>query len=96
MGEQRVTSRSHQKGLKTALKLPQGVLTCRGHPPNVQYSTVPLLVGPLYVTAFPDRALMVRYLPEIAWETEVWVADAPTHLIHFDGERYLGPYIQTE
>jgi len=48
--------------------------------------------GFVYVTAFPTRALMARYLPEIAWETEVWVADAPTHLIHFNGERFLGPY----
>jgi hypothetical protein len=48
--------------------------------------------GLVYVTAFPNRNLMGRYLPEIAWETEVWVADAPTHLIHFNGVRFLGPY----
>ncbi|MBZ2172877.1 BsuBI/PstI family type II restriction endonuclease [Nitratidesulfovibrio sp. SRB-5] len=48
--------------------------------------------GLVYVTAFPDRATMGRYLGEIAWETEVWVADAPSHLIHFNGERFLGPY----
>lgn len=48
--------------------------------------------GLVYVTAFPDRAVMGRYLSEIAWETEVWVADAPSHLIHFNGERFLGPY----
>jgi len=48
--------------------------------------------GLVYVTAFPDRSLMGRYLGEIAWETEVWVADAPSHLIHFDGVRFLGPY----
>ena len=48
--------------------------------------------GLVYVTAFPSRAVMTRYLGEIAWETEVWVADAPTHLIHFNGERFLGPY----
>ena len=48
--------------------------------------------GLVYVTAFPDRAVMGRYLGEIAWETEVWVADAPSHLIHFNGERFLGPY----
>ncbi|KPF73883.1 MAG: BsuBI/PstI family type II restriction endonuclease [Blastomonas fulva] len=35
---------------------------------------------------------MARYLADIAWETEVWVADAPTHLIHFNGVRFLGPY----
>jgi hypothetical protein len=48
--------------------------------------------GLVYVTAFPSRQLMTRYLSEIAWETEVWVADAPSHLIHFNGERFLGPY----
>ena len=48
--------------------------------------------GLIYVTAFPDRALMARYLRDISWETEVWCADAPSHLIHFDGERFLGPY----
>jgi len=48
--------------------------------------------GLVYVTAFPSRAVMARYLGDIAWETEVWVAEAPSHLIHFDGERFLGPY----
>ena len=48
--------------------------------------------GIVYVTAFPDRQTMAKYLGDISWETEVWVADAPTHLIHFNGERFLGPY----
>lgn len=48
--------------------------------------------GLVYVTAFPSRSVMTRYLCEIAWETEVWCADAPSHLIHFNGERFLGPY----
>ena len=48
--------------------------------------------GIVYVTAFPDRQTMVKYLGDISWETEVWVADAPSHLIHFNGERFLGPY----
>ncbi len=48
--------------------------------------------GLVYVTAFPNRTTMARYLADIAWETEVWVADAPSHLIHFDGDRFLGPY----
>ncbi|CAE6855910.1 Type-2 restriction enzyme AplI [Paraburkholderia aspalathi] len=48
--------------------------------------------GLVYVTAFPNRTIMGRYLGEIAWETEVWVANAPSHLIHFNGERFLGPY----
>ena len=49
-------------------------------------------VGIVYVTAFPDRGVMARYLSDISWETEVWCADAPTHLVHFDGEQFLGPY----
>lgn len=48
--------------------------------------------GLVYVTAFPNRSIMARYLGELAWETEVWVADAPSHLIHFNGIRFLGPY----
>ncbi len=48
--------------------------------------------GLVYVSAFPNRTIMGRYLGEIAWETEVWVADTPSHLIHFDGTRFLGPY----
>lgn len=48
--------------------------------------------GLVYVSAFPDRATMRKYLADIAWETEVWVADAPTHMMHFNGVRFLGPY----
>jgi adenine-specific DNA-methyltransferase len=51
--------------------------------------------GLVFVTAFLDRTAMVKYLAEISWETEVWVADSPTHLIHFNGERFLGPYEET-
>jgi hypothetical protein len=48
--------------------------------------------GLVYVTAFPNKSIMGRYLGEIAWETEVWVSDTPSHLIHFNGVRFLGPY----
>ncbi len=51
-------------------------------------SSAPLV----FVTAFADRRTLAKYLSEIAWETEVWVADSPTHLIHLNGERFLGPY----
>ncbi len=52
--------------------------------------------GLVYVTAFMDRRTMMKHLDEISWETEVWIADSPTHLIHFNGERFLGPYEQEE
>ncbi len=48
--------------------------------------------GLVFVTAFLNRSDMSKYLPEISWETEVWVAESETHLIHFNGERFLGPY----
>lgn len=48
--------------------------------------------GLVFVTAFEDRRTLARFLSDISWETEVWVADNPTHLIHFDGKRFLGPY----
>jgi hypothetical protein len=49
-------------------------------------------IGIVYVTAFPNKSVLSRYLTEIAWETEVWIAENPSHLIHFNGERFLGPY----
>jgi BsuBI/PstI restriction endonuclease domain/BsuBI/PstI restriction endonuclease HTH domain len=48
--------------------------------------------GLVFVTAFPNRATFRAAIADIAWETEVWIRDAPTHLIHFNGERFLGPY----
>ena len=48
--------------------------------------------GLVYVTAFLSRKAMVKYLDQISWETEVWVAESPGHMIHFNGERFLGPY----
>jgi hypothetical protein len=46
----------------------------------------------VFVTAFPDRKVMRKYLHVLAWETEVWIADAPDHLIHFNGDKFLGPH----
>lgn len=48
--------------------------------------------GLVYVSAFPTRRVMNKYLEAISWESEVWCADSPTHLIHFNGVRFLGPY----
>ena len=48
--------------------------------------------GLVFVTAFPTRRIMNRYWSELAWETEVWVAEHPDHMIHLNGSRFLGPY----
>lgn len=48
-------------------------------------------VGKVFVTAFPDLVEFKKHTPEIAWETEVWIADIPDHMIHFNGDRFMGP-----
>lgn len=50
--------------------------------------------GKIYVTAFPDIPTYKRFAADIAWETEVWIADAPDHMIHLNGDRFMGPRIK--
>lgn len=45
----------------------------------------------VFVTAFLDRNAFRKFAPEIAWETEVWIAQEPDHMIHFNGDRFYGP-----
>ena len=46
----------------------------------------------VYISAFPDRSTFVRFAHDIAWETETWIADNPDHMIHFNGDKFLGPH----
>jgi len=55
-------------------------------------STLPLVM----VTAFLSRKAMAEYLSDISWETDVWVAEDATHLIHFNGENLLQAYSKDE
>jgi len=50
--------------------------------------------GKVFVTAFPDGKTFKKFYEEMAWETEVWIADKPDHLIHLNGDRFLGPRSQ--
>jgi type II restriction enzyme len=47
----------------------------------------------IYVSAFQDFASCKRCLNDIAWETDVWVAEIPSHMIHFNGDKFLKPRI---
>lgn len=47
--------------------------------------------GKIYVSAFPNVAKFKKHAADIAWETEVWLADMPDHMMHFNGDRFLGP-----
>lgn len=48
-------------------------------------------VGFVYVTAFENFAVFRRFVDKLAWDTEVWIADAPDHMIHLNGDRFMGP-----
>lgn len=47
--------------------------------------------GKIYVTAFPDFKEFKKWSNEIAWETEIWICDMPSHMIHFNGDKFMGP-----
>ena len=47
--------------------------------------------GKIFVTAFLDFATYKKFSSELAWETEVWLADMPDHMIHLNGNKFLGP-----
>lgn len=49
-------------------------------------------IDKVYISAFPDKKTFTHYVQEIAWETEAWIADNPTHMIHFNGDKFLGPH----
>ena len=47
--------------------------------------------GKIYVTAFLDFKTYKKFAEELAWETEVWIAEMPEHMIHLNGDRFMGP-----
>lgn len=48
--------------------------------------------GKVFITAFLDRKTYKRFSDKIAWETDVWIADEPDHMIHLNGDRFMGPH----
>ncbi len=46
----------------------------------------------IYITAFLDRDTFRKFVKDIAWETEVWIASNPDHMVHFNGDKFIGPY----
>jgi len=58
---------------------------------EIKAMTTQCKAGKIYVTAFPDKKTYKRFVDQLAWETEVWIADTPDHLIHLNGDRFIGP-----
>jgi hypothetical protein len=58
---------------------------------EIEAMTKNVKAGKIYVTAFLDFATFKKFSEQLAWETEVWIADMPDHMIHLDGDKFLGP-----
>ena len=53
--------------------------------------TKEVVAGKIFVTAFLDFKTYKKFAEELAWETEVWIAEMPEHMIHLNGDRFMGP-----
>ena len=58
---------------------------------EIQDMTKDVKAGKIFVTAFLDFDTYKRFSKGLAWETEVWIADMPDHMIHLNGDKFLGP-----
>ena len=58
---------------------------------EIEEMTANVTAGKIYVTAFLDFKTFKQFSESLAWETEVWIADMPDHMIHLNGDKFLGP-----
>lgn len=58
---------------------------------EIEEMTANVTAGKIYVTAFLDFKTFKKFSETLAWETEVWIADMPDHMIHLNGDKFLGP-----
>lgn len=58
---------------------------------EIEDMTVEVCAGKIFITAFSDFKTFKRFSASLAWETEVWIADMPNHMIHLNGDKFLGP-----
>ena len=58
---------------------------------EIEEMTAGVTAGKIYVTAFLDFKTFKKFSENLAWETEVWIADMPNHMIHLNGDKFLGP-----
>ena len=58
---------------------------------EIKSMTSRVTAGKIYVTAFLDFQTFKKFSEQLAWETEVWIADMPDHMIHLNGDKFLGP-----
>ena len=58
---------------------------------EIEKMTVDVTAGKIYMTAFLDFKTFKKFSESLAWETEAWIADMPDHMIHLNGDKFLGP-----
>lgn len=58
---------------------------------EINEMTAHVKVGKIFVTAFLDLSTYKKFMTELAWDTEVWIAEIPEHMIHLNGDKFLGP-----
>ncbi len=58
---------------------------------EIEEMTKDVTAGKIFVTAFLDFKTYKKFAEELAWETEVWIAEMPEHMIHLNGDRFMGP-----
>lgn len=58
---------------------------------EIEKMTEHVTAGKIYVTAFPDFKTYKKFSSQLAWETEVWLSEMPEHMIHLNGDKFLGP-----
>lgn len=47
--------------------------------------------GKIFITAFLDFKTFKTFSESLAWETEVWISEMPDHMIHLNGDKFIGP-----
>lgn len=58
---------------------------------EIEEMTKGVKAGKIYITAFPDFSTYKKFSEELAWETEVWLSESPDHMIHLNGDKFMGP-----
>lgn len=58
---------------------------------EIKQMTTNVTAGMIFVTAFLDFSTYKKFSAKLAWETEVWIADMPEHMIHLNGDKFMGP-----
>lgn len=58
---------------------------------EIEEMTTGVTAGKIYVTAFLEFKTFKKFSEILAWKTEVWIGDMPNHMIHLNGDKFLGP-----